>query len=157
MNRRRVISVLAAVVAALAGAPAGLAITGWDQPTYALGLGQHFAGRSQSQSGSVVLTLVDHWAATISVSVVGAGDEVLTHSATGDTLATHYKLTGAALGASADNDWVPAATFVQPGRTYTVEGSGTSEITMWAQGTSAADRANDAGAYSASVTLTVSW
>ena len=104
-----------------------------------------------------VLTLNHDGAATIQASVQVSGDEVLTSTSTSDTLATSYKLTGAALGASADGDWVSAAAFIAPEKSYTVEGTGPSEITFWAQGISTADRANDAGTYTGSIILTVTW
>lgn len=133
-----------------------LGATEWAQPEYSVTITTHFDGTSQSRSGSTVLTLNHDGAATIQASVQTAGDEVLT-SPGSDTLTTSYKLTGAALGASADGDWVSSAAFIAPEKSYTVEGAGPSEITLWVRGVSAADRANDAGAHTASIILTVTW
>jgi len=116
----------------------------------------HVTGTSQSPSGSTALTLNHDGPVTIQASVAVSGDEVLTASSS-DTLTTSYKLTGAALGASADADWISAAAFIAPEKSYSAEGTGPSEITIWVRGTSAADRANDQGAYTAAIILTVTW
>ena len=130
--------------------------TGWAQPEYTATITTHFSGTSQTHSGSAVLVLNHDGAATIQASVSTAGDEVLTSSGS-DTLTTSYKLTGAALGGSADNDWVSSAALISPEKSYSVEGTGPSEITIWVRGGSAADRANDAGAYTGFIILTVTW
>ena len=130
--------------------------TGWAQPTGSVTISTHFQATSQSWSGSTVLTLNHDGAVTIQASVATGGDEVLTAS-TNDALVTSYKLTGAALGGSADGDWVSSSAFISPARSYSVEGTGPSEITFWARGTSAADRANDAGTYTAVIILTATW
>jgi len=131
------------------------AATGWAQGEYSVSIVAHFTGTSQTQSGSEVLTLNHDAAATIRASVQTSGDEVLT-SFGSDVLTTSYKLTGADLGGS-DGDWVSAAAFIAPEKSYTVEGGGPSELTFWVQGISGADRANDTGIYTASIILTVTW
>ena len=133
-----------------------LGVTGWVQPEYTVTITTHFSSTSQSRSGSTVLTLNHDGAATIQASVAVSGDEVLTASSS-DTLTTSYKLTGAALGGSADGDWISSSAFILPEKSYSVEGTGPSEITIWVQGISAADRSNDAGAYTGSIILTVTW
>jgi hypothetical protein len=90
---------------------------------------------------------------TITVSVAKAGDEVLASG--GDTLATSYKLAGAALQ-NGDGDWVDSSTFLT--RSYSVQGTGPfDEITIWVRAAASSGRANNAGTYSASVILTASW
>jgi hypothetical protein len=133
-----------------------LGATGWAQPNYSLTITAHIAGSNVSQWDSTVMTLNHDGAATIQASVTTSGNEVLT-SASSDTLATSYKLTGAALGATADSDWVASLTFISPAKSYSVEGVGPSDITLWLRGTSSSGRANDAGDYTASVVLTVTW
>jgi len=150
---------LRVILAVLGCVTCGLALgaTGWVQPEYTVTLSPAFAGAGQTRTGSTVLTLNHDGPATIQASVVQAGDEVLSHDTTADTLVTSYSLTGAALGASADADWVSSSQFVAPARSYTVEGSGLSDITFHVRGAAAPLRANDAGAYSASIVLTVTW
>jgi hypothetical protein len=129
----------------------------WTQPTYSLTIASHLTGSGDAQSGSTVIALEYDGPVTIQASAASAGSEVLT-SASHDTLTTSYKLTGAALGGTADNDWVPSATFVSPAKSYSVEGTGpSSEITLSVRAQTAAGRANDAGGYTASVVLTASW
>ena len=134
-----------------------LGVTGWAQPEYTAALSPNITGTGQACTDSPVMMLNHDGAATIQASVVQAGDEVLTHDTTADTLVTSYKLTGAALGASADADWVSSTDFIAPARSYNVEGSGLSEITFHVRGEAAPLRANDAGTYSASIIVTVLW
>ena len=73
----------------------------------------------------------------------------------GDSLTTSYKLTGPSLR-NPDADWVGSQAFVT--RTYEVQGDGpASDITLSVRAAATGNRANEAGAYSASVVLTVSW
>ncbi|KPK45632.1 MAG: hypothetical protein AMK72_10765 [Planctomycetes bacterium SM23_25] len=133
------------------------AITGWAQPAYSATLSPNIAGVGQAGTDSKVLTLDHDGDSTIQASVTQAGDEVLTHQTTGDTLVTSYKLTGAALGASSDTDWVSSSDFIAPARSYSVGGVGPSEITFHVRGAAAPARASDAGTYTASIVLTVLW
>ncbi len=134
-----------------------LAVTGWAQPAYSATLSPNITGVGQVSSDSTVLTLNHDGAATIQASAAQPGDEVLTHQTTSDTLVTSYKLTGAILGASSDTDWVSSSQFISPARSYSVEGVGMSDITFHVRGEAASIRANDAGAYAASIILTVMW
>lgn len=154
----RVLAVLAAAAAAV-GATCGSAsaITGWVQPEYAATPSPHITGLGQTCTDTIILVLDHDGDAAIHASAVQPGDEVLTHETTGDTLATSYKLTGAVLGASSDTDWVAAAQFILPARSYSVEGVGPSDISFHVQGEATAVRANDAGTYTASIVLTVTW
>jgi len=133
------------------------AATEWAQPSYNLAIPTAFSAVGQDQSGSVALTLDHDGACTVQASVAQGGDEVLTRQGGSDTLVTSYKLTGAALGATADQDWVGSAAFINPGRSYAVSGSGPSEIAFHARGVAASNRATDAGTYEASIIVTVSW
>ncbi len=129
---------------------------GWQASPYTVTIATHFTGTSQAQSGSTVMTLKHPQPATIQASVVTAGDEVLTSSSS-DILVTSYQLTGAALGGTADTGWVASSAFILPARSYTTVGAGPSDITISVQGVSAANRANDAGAYTATIILTATW
>jgi hypothetical protein len=144
------------LMAVLAGGVCLQATTGWQQPNYSATIATHFTGRGQSQTGSSVMVLNHDGAATIRVSAVSSGSEVL-KSVSSDTLTTSYMLTGSALGASADGDWVASSTFADPGRSYSVQGTGPSDITLSVRGASRSDRAVDAGTYNASLVVTVSW
>lgn len=154
----RALAVLAAAAVAV-GAVCGSAsaITGWAQPEYTATPAPHITGLGQACTDAIILVLDHDGVAAIQASAIQPGDEVLTHETTGDTLATSYKLTGAALGASSDTDWVASAQFILPARSYSVEGVGPSDITFHVQGEAAAVRANDAGTYTASIVLTVTW
>ena len=129
----------------------------WAQPNYNLGIPTAFSAVGQAQSGLVALTLNHDGACTVQASVAQAGNEVLTRQVGADTLATSYKLTGAVLGGTADQDWVGSAAFIDPGRSYAVSGGGPSEIVLHARGAAPSNRATDAGTYEASIILTVSW
>ena len=130
--------------------------TQWAQPEATATISTHFNGTALSRSGSTVLTLNHDQAVTIRASVTTTGDETLTSSGN-DTLTTAYKLTGVALGGSADDEWVSSSAFISPQKSYSVAGIGPSQITFWVCATAAADRANDAGTYSARVILTATW
>ncbi len=150
---------LTALLLAGSGA-AGLSLhawaASWEQNNYNLSIPTHFNATAQAQIGSVALTLSHGDNDTINASASQAGGEVLTHTTTGDTMATHYKLTGENL-ASPDQTWVSSSDFIDPGRSYILQGSATSQITLHAKATSASGRANDTGTYNGSITLTVSW
>ncbi|HUU91852.1 MAG TPA: hypothetical protein VM238_11675 [Phycisphaerae bacterium] len=154
----RALAVLATAAAAV-GAACGSAsaITGWAETEYTATASPHITGLGQTCTDAIILVLDHDGDAAIQASTVQPGDEFLTHQTTGDTLATSYKLTGAALGASSDADWVAAAQFILPARSYSVQGVGPSDITFHVQGEAAPTRANDAGTYTASIVLTVTW
>jgi hypothetical protein len=121
----------------------------------------NFTASGQTKSNTVVLTVWTNVAATITPSTSDGKNGILT-SATTDTLTTDYKMTGADLGATADGAWKTsgaAGTFFV-GNTYTVQyvnGTGAYTMTMNAQGTSSAAKANDPGAYTCQVVLTATW
>ena len=106
----------------------------------------------ESFSGSSDLPLAHDAQCSVSVSAAAPGSEVL-KSAGGSTLTTHYKVTGIADG---DGAWVDSTSFLS--RTYTVPGNNiTTNLTLWVQGTAPADRAPEAGAYTATVVVTVTF
>ena len=156
MRNRTSGPILAAYVICCVACGWAAGATGWAQPEYTVTITTPFSGMSQTRSGSTVVTLNHDAAVTIQASVAAAGDEVL-RSPGGDTLTTSYKLTGAALGGSADTNWVPSSTFISAQRSYGVEGTGPSEITIRARSISASDRANEAATYTAFIILTVTW
>jgi len=143
-------------LALAAGSRQAAGTYGWAQPEYSVTIATHLAHVNDAQSGSSVLTLNHDGGATIQASASASGSEAL-KSASSDTLITSYKLTGTALGGTADGDWVPSATFISPQKSYSVQGTGPSEITIWVRAQAAPARANDAGPYTGSVTLTVTW
>lgn len=127
----------------------------WLGDPYSLSIANHISACNQSQSSSLTMTLEHTKRCTIRVSVAQAGNEVL-RSSGGDTLTTAYRLTGPSLQGGGDANWVASSTFRT--RSYTVTTTGPSDpITIWARATSAGNRANDAGTYSAQVILTASW
>ena len=147
---------MAVVVSGLISAAGGLALGGanWSGQPYTLAVPDHITGAGQARSGSLVMTLDHDTPCTITLSVTKAGDEVL--ASAGDTLATSYKLTGAALQNGGDGDWVDSSTFLT--RNYSVPETGPSDgITIWVRAAASSGRANNAGTYSASVILTASW
>ena len=131
-------------------------MTEWVDKTGAITLAPNLSGTSQTCTGSVSLTLNHDGRATIQASVTTSGDETLTSSSS-DTLTTSYKLTSQAFAGDDDKTWVAAADFILPTRSYRVVGGGPSEVVLEVQGISAANRANDAGAYTGSIVLTVTW
>lgn len=149
-------SILAASLIVCAASAVGLGVTGWAQPTGSVAITPSFTRTNQTNSASTALMLNHDGPVTLQASEAAAGDGVLT-SPSSDVLATEYRLRGAALGASADTDWVSASDFVDPSRSYSVEGVGPSEITVWVRGVTPADRVSDAGVYGATVILTVTW
>ena len=142
---------LAAVIAAGSAACGAAFGVGWAGKPYSVAIPTHFTARSQALSGSVGMTL-DHNNGSIQASVAQAGNEVL--SGAGDTLATQYMLTGARLQ-NGDSSWVGSSAFLT--KTYSVLGADVSTVTLSVRGTSASNRANNAGAYSASIILTYTW
>ncbi|MGA2498350.1 MAG: hypothetical protein ABSH20_11450 [Tepidisphaeraceae bacterium] len=125
----------------------------WLGQPYSVSIPTHINGINQVITSSSNLTLHHDVACDILVSVAVAGNEVLTTG--GRTLTTAYKLTGADVS-NADGAWVPSATFIT--KTYHVVGTGpNSTITIAVQATPPSNRAADAGAYSASITLTATW
>ncbi len=151
--RRRSILILFCLGTACAGQSLTFGGAGWPGQPYSLGITEHVTAPGQVRSGSVAMTLEHDAPCMISVSVGEAGDQMLTCN--GDTLTTSYKLTGASLQ-NPDTGWVGSQTFLT--RTYDVQGNGpTAEITIGVRAAASATRANQAGTYSASVVLTVSW
>ena len=132
----------------------------WTPAGYNLQIQTHFNHTVQQHAGSVTLTLEHTQGVTLTVAAAGAGKEVFTCQSPGssDTLVTKYKLTGADLGAAADSQWVGSSDFISPSRSYPLPYTdGVSQVTLQAQGTSSGNRANDAGAYSASLVITAAW
>ena len=143
------------VMTAVGGVACGLVVgaNGWAGQPYSVTVAAHITGCRQSPSGSTDMMLDHDVPCTIQPSVLHGGDEVLTSS--GRTLVTRYKLTGDDLQ-DGDTTWVTSTDFHT--RTYNCGGTGpTSRITLWVQAASSANRADEAGAYSASIVLTASW
>ena len=120
-----------------------------------------FTASAQTKGSSVLLTVWTNMGATITPSTGDGKSGVLT-SASSDTLTTEYKMTGAALGATADSAWKSSGVggaFIT-GNTYTVQqvnGTGVYTMTVNAQATTSSAKANDAGGYSCQVVLTATW
>ena len=143
----------AAVVASAICWAAGVAQGGasWLAQPYSVSIPTHISGTNQAVSASTDMMLQHDVACSIVVSV-GLGNEVLTLN--GRTLTTAYKLEGTHLSDS-DTDWVGSATFIT--KTYHVLGTVDSTIKLSVQATAPSNQAPDAGAYTASITLTASW
>lgn len=125
----------------------------WVGQPYQLTMPTHITTRGQFFVGSINLPLDHDVPCTLRVSVASPGDEVLTRGTS--TLTTTYKLSGPQIPNS-DPDWVNADTFLA--HVYTVLGTGTPDtITLSAKGTAPALSAPEAGDYTASLILTVSW
>jgi hypothetical protein len=114
----------------------------------------HISSVGQACSGSTTLRLWHDGVCTLSVSAP-AGGEVLTLGGAGSggpTLTTSYKITGFA---DQDTSWVGSSAFLS--RTYSVTGSGLQNMTLWVQGAPPANRAAEAGAYTAAIVITVTF
>jgi hypothetical protein len=120
----------------------------------------NFTASAQTKSNTVLLTVWTNKGATITPSTADGKDAVLTKGT--EILTTVYKMTGADL-VTPDNSWKTsgaAGTFNTGGNSYTVQqagGTGVYTMTMNAQATTSAVKANDAGAYSCQVVLTATW
>jgi len=126
----------------------------WVAQPYSVPISTHISSINQVVSDSKDMTLSHDVACDIAVSVAVAGDEVLTSS--GRTLTTAYTLTGNL--SNPDGAWVASATFINGAKTYHVIGTGpNSTITLSVQATPPSNQAPDAGTYTGSITLTVTW
>ncbi|MFI5380324.1 MAG: hypothetical protein ACHRHE_13575 [Tepidisphaerales bacterium] len=133
---------------------AGVALGGatWLGQPYSVSIPTHVNGVNQAISGSTNMTLQHDVACDIIVSAAG-GTEIL--AAGGRSLTTAYMLAGPDVS-NGDGTWVPSATFIT--KTYHVVGTGpNSTITISVQATPPLNQAPEAGAYSASITLTTTW
>ena len=122
----------------------------WVSPTYTLNTSAHISAVGQVRTGSINLTVNHDAPCTLTV----AGNPTLTNGSS--TLATAYKLTGPGYVTNRDVAWVPAATFLTHSYGITNPGPATT-LTLDVQATPPPDAAPDAGVYTATVTLTVSW
>ncbi len=149
-NLMRAVIVVSAICWAVGVAQA--AATWLGQP-YSVTVPTHISSVGQVVTSNSNLVLQHDAACDLIVTALVSGNEVLTSG--GQTLSTAYMLTGADVS-NPDGGWVPAATFVT--RTYHVVGTGpNSTINIAVQATPPADRAQDAGAYSASIQITATW
>jgi len=125
----------------------------WAGQPYSVTMPTHITALGQSFNSSSNLTLQHDVSCSIGVSVAQAGDEILTNG--GATLTTSYKLTGAGLQ-NGDAGWVASTAFLA--HTYNVPSTGPTDIvTISVKADAPADHAPEAGAYTASIILTVSW
>ncbi len=151
--RKNIIQALGCLLAVCSGHSTTLADASWQDAPYSFETDGHITFPGQVRDGTLEMTLAHDQPCRVSVSVAQAGDEVL--SIDGDALTTSYKLTGPSV-LNPDEHWVGSQTFIS--RTYDVDGHGpTSDITLSVRVAAAGDRANNAGEYSASIVLTVSW
>ena len=129
----------------------------WVQLPYTLTLSENFTQVNQARTGFTALVLHHDVAVTVQISEPEVGGSQLRSTAPGstDSLGTSYKLSGVRLTPS-DGDWIDAADFV--GRAYTLSPAAgepyNSSIQLDARGAGAANRANDTGEYSATITVT---
>jgi hypothetical protein len=148
------VQVAAAVLAVCWIAGISFGAASWQGEPYSVAIATHITSVGQTPvSGSTNLSLQHDAPCDILVSVSAGGNEVLTLG--GRTLTTSYKLQGAAVS-NPDADWVSSAVFLT--QTYHVLGVGPLDtLTLSVLATPPANRAPDAGVYSASVILTATW
>jgi spore coat protein U-like protein len=143
----------AAVLAALFCCALAMGDTQWLGQPYSVVMTDHIRGLGQSSTGSTVLTLTHDSLCTLTVSTPQAGDEVLRQGGPGGaTLDTAYMITDIAAG---DADWVGSTAFLT--RSYLIPGNGTVHPTLHVKGTAPTDRAPEAGTYTATIVLTVTF
>jgi hypothetical protein len=147
----RMVRALAVLLSVLACSNHSIGATAWVGGPFMVTMTTPITQVGQSFSGSSLLPLAHDTPCTVSVSASN-GSEVL-KSAGGSTLSTQYMLTGVPGG---DGGWVDSTTFLS--HTYAVPGNNiTTNLTLWVQGTAPADRAPEAGAYTATITITVAF
>ncbi len=116
----------------------------------------HINHVGQASTGSTAIRLNHTGGCTLSVSAPQDKGEVLTLGGAGGggpTLATSYKITGIA---DQDTDWVDSNAILS--RTYTIPpGGGVTDLTLWVQGVAPSNSAPEAGAYTATIVLTVTF
>lgn len=152
MGTRATIAAIA-VTGLLMASDLAIGDASWANQPYQLTIPAQIAGRGQSVSSSINLTLNHDVACTVDISAV-SGNEVLHNGAA--TLTTQYKLRGACLSVQ-DGDWISAADFISSSG-YVVPGTGpTDTVTLHVQATAPTASDPPAGDYSATLTVTVSW
>lgn len=181
MSRRTILGAVA-VVAVMAVAPAVLggsddcvvtltatvdSFAEWSDATPTIAAGDWTGsadGTTISQVGEFltvtkVLTLYAN--ADVTITAAGTDNSGIATNGT-DTLVTSYKITGDVV--TPDGDYKGAGTgagqFFNVGNTYAVThvlGDGSYTINLGAKLESASDRAQDAGDYTCSITLTATW
>jgi hypothetical protein len=128
-----------------------LAAANWSSPTYTLTTSSPISAVGQVRTGSINVAVDHDTTCTLSIS----GSPTLTKGSA--TLTTAYKLTGPGWVTNQDGTWVDATTFLT--HTYGITNAGpvTTTLTLEVQATPPPNRAPDAGVYSATVVLTVTW
>ena len=132
----------------------------WTDVNPSITIAAPFTASAQAKDSDVLLTVWTNVGATITPTTADGKLGVLTSDH--DTLTTEYQMTGADL-VTPDAAWKSsgaAGTFNTGGNSYTVklvDTTGIYTMTMKAQATTSATKANDAGAYSCQVVLTASW
>lgn len=122
-------------------------------PAPTLAIATHVSSIGQTIEDSLDIPLNHDSACSLSITSASPGDEQLHNGPA--SLSTFYKLTGAAL-LNPDSNWVASGTFVS--QSYTIPGTGPLDhLTLWARATTPVNSAPDAGLYSASVIITVTW
>ncbi len=143
----------AVMLAALFCCAQVLGQTQWQNRPYTFAMSGNIQHVGETCTGQSALTLAHDGACTLSVSVTSAGDEVLTQRPGGPTLTTSYKLTGIA---DADADYLSAGAFLL--RTYSVPGpAGVEHMTLWVKAETPSDQVAEAGDYTATIILTVTF
>ncbi len=120
----------------------------------------NIGNRSQVSEGSSSLNLTLNGNATISADNSAAAQ--LTHTTSGDTLVTEYKLTfdgdGDPNTGGETVDWTPYNNFLTtPSAVTYFTGDNGVQVTLWVRASNAAGTLADAGTYTATQTLTASW
>ena len=124
-------------------------------PSFTVNLAPYISHAEDVATGYVDMVLTHDTPCSITVSVISSGDEILHNAGKTSTLATSYKLTGDHVQ-NPDASFIDAATFL--GRSYSVLGAGPLDnLTLNIQATPSGLYAPDAGSYSATFALTVTW
>ena len=150
-NGKYMVRALAVLLSVLVCSNHSIGVTAWVGGPFTVVMTTPIAHVGESFSGSSEMPLAHDATCSLSISASN-GSEVL-KNAGGAALDTQYKVTGIADG---DATWVDSTSFLS--RTYSVPGNNTTtNITLWVQGTAPANTAPEAGAYSATITLTVTF
>ena len=132
----------------------------WTDVNPSITIAAPFTASAQTKDSDVLLTVWTNVGATITPTTADGKLGVLTSDH--DTLTTEYQMTGSDL-VTPDGAWKSsgaAGTFNTGGNSYQVklvDTTGIYTMTMKAQATTSATKANDAADYSCQVVLTASW
>jgi len=135
----------------------------WSEDSYTdITLTPAIAAKSDAPWGSTNFTLYTNCNCEISADIVGTEAQLTLGTDPNQTLVTSYKLTddgdGTGTGGTDQAGYTEYSLFLSPAYTIThVAGDGVVVITLYAKAENPSEEVADAGAYSATQTLTASW